>query len=94
MRKSGRSQAPAEAEEVAAHRLDLGLLEHDLADPDRVGIPRTAPGHGAVLRLVPGLDAGHDRAFLIAERYRELQKLLAALDLLACRDLRKPQIEL
>ncbi len=45
---------------VGNHGLDARLLQHDLADPDRVGIARTAPGQVAAVTLVVRDDSSRD----------------------------------
>ena len=56
-----------EAAVVVLHRADGGLLEHDLAEPDAVGIGlfaggavggRDAPGEGSGVAVVPGEHGG------------------------------------
>ena len=39
---------------VAAHSLGAGLLEHDLREPDAVGVARAPPGQLAGVAVVPG----------------------------------------
>ena len=63
-REAGEPALPA-----AVHARGLGLLEHDLGDPDGIGIPRAAPGKVAV-ELPPALE--HERAEL-RERKRGLE---------------------
>lgn len=46
-------EAFQEAEVVGDHRLHLGLLQHDLREPDPVGIPGPAPGQVPAVRPVP-----------------------------------------
>ena len=38
---------------VVAHRVDPRLLEHDLRHPDAVRVVRFAPGHRALVLVVP-----------------------------------------
>ena len=47
-----------EAGEVGPDGLDLGLLEHNFADPDGVGIRVAAPGHFALVGAIPGEERG------------------------------------
>jgi hypothetical protein len=42
---------------VGAHGLEPGLLRHDLADPDGVGVTRVTPGEVAAVAAVVGDDA-------------------------------------
>jgi hypothetical protein len=46
-------KARQEALVVRDHRVDAGLLEHRLGDPDRVGIARAPPRQIAPVRVVP-----------------------------------------
>ena len=41
---------------IRDHRLDAGLLEHDLRDPDPVGRGALPPGEGAAHAGIPGSD--------------------------------------
>ena len=55
-----RREARHPALPVRDHRRDAGLLQHDLADPDRVGIARATPGQVASGAAVVGDDGGGD----------------------------------
>ena len=47
-------EARQEALVPGPHRADRGLLQHDLGDPDPIGVARPAPGQGPLLIAVPG----------------------------------------
>ena len=49
-----------EPPEVGNHGRDLGLLEHDLRDPDAVEVPRPPPGEIAAVPVEPGEKARSD----------------------------------
>jgi len=55
-------QARQEALVVGHDRLDARLLQHRLADPDRVGVARAPPGQVATLGAVPGQQRTEQRA--------------------------------
>jgi len=51
-----------EALVIGADRLDAGLLEHDLRDPDAIGRRVVAPRQNPFVRIVPGQQRGNDFA--------------------------------
>src|SRR5581483_2762390 len=55
-----RREALEEALEVRHHGGDRRLLEHDLADPDRVGVTPATPRQVAFVRKEPAREAGAD----------------------------------
>ncbi|MPN22717.1 hypothetical protein SDC9_170100 [bioreactor metagenome] len=46
--------------EIGDHRLDPGLLEHDLGDPDAVGVPILPPRQDARVNAIPTSDPGRE----------------------------------
>ena len=52
--RTGVGKSPQEPLVVAQHRDDLRLLEHDLADPNGIGIAGIAPRQIAPMAAIPG----------------------------------------
>ena len=56
-------EAINEAGVVPRHRFGAGLLEHDLADPDAIGVLRAPEGQHALVRIIPGKQQGGKHGF-------------------------------
>ena len=80
-------QCSTKCAEIRLHRLDRGLLQHDLGQPDAVGIGphaggklarRNAPRQVAMVRVVPGEQRGGDA--VVARRALLRGWLVSAID--------------